>query len=186
MMIIFAFGSSVAAYLSDQVVVQLFGDGLRRGQTSGDLHRPLVQVLPVVVRGAQRAASHGAEDGKNTTHHRWATSHFHLRGNSARCGKKKKSIYLYMYTIKKKTRCGAIQREIRPRCEDLRGDLPPPVPLLFLMIQLSCGRRERARNWSARDEEEIMMLLRALRSACLRAGVGGKEGGCTHVKLPPL
>lgn len=98
----FWFVSSVAAYLSDQVVVQLFGDGLRRGQTSGDLHRPLVQVLPVVVRGAQRAASHGAEDGKNTTHHRWATSHFHLRGNSARCEKISIyiSIYLYMYTIK--------------------------------------------------------------------------------------
>lgn len=137
------------------MVVQLFGDGLRRGQTSGDLHRPLVQVLPVVVRGAQRAASHGAENGKNTTHHRWATSHFHLRGNSARCEKISVyiSIYLYMYTIKR--RCGATQREIRPRCKDLRRDLPPLVPLLFLMIQLSCGRRERARNWSARDEEEI-------------------------------
>lgn len=47
--IIVVVGSSVAAYLSDQVVVQLFGDGLRRGQTAGDLHRPLVQVLPVVV-----------------------------------------------------------------------------------------------------------------------------------------
>lgn len=138
------------------MVVQLFGDGLRRGQTSGDLHRPLVQVLPVVVRGAQRAASHGTEDGKNTTHHRWATSHFHLRGNSARC--EKISIYLYIYLfiyVHDKTRCGAIQREIRQRCKDLRRDLPPLVPLLFLMIQLSCGRSERARNWSARDEEEI-------------------------------
>lgn len=63
-------------------------------------------------------------------------------------------IYLFIY-VHDKTRCGAIQREIRPRCKDLRRDLPPLVPLLFLMIQLSCGRRERARNWSARDEEEI-------------------------------
>lgn len=160
------FGSSVVAYLSDQVIVQLFGDGLRRVQTSGNLHRPLVQVLPVVVRGAERAASHGAEDGENTTHHRWATSHFHLRGKSARWGKKRYAIYIFKY-VHDISRSGANQREIR--CNDWKQDVPPLVPLFFLVIQLRCGRKERARNWWTRN----VMLFRALLLSALRRGGRG-------------
>lgn len=77
-------------YLLDQFVLQLFGHRLGGRQSSRYLHRPLVQVLPVPVGGPQRAGEHGAEDGEDTTHHRRATSHFHLRDNSARRGRRGK------------------------------------------------------------------------------------------------
>lgn len=70
-------------YLLDQLVLQLFGHRLGGRQSSRYLHRPLVQVLPVPVGGPQRAGEDGAEDGEDTAHHRRATSHFHLRDNSA-------------------------------------------------------------------------------------------------------
>lgn len=77
-------------YLLDQFVLQLFGHRLGGRQSSRYLHRPLVQVLPVPVGGPLRAGEDGAEEGEDTTHHRRATSHFHLRDNSARRGGERK------------------------------------------------------------------------------------------------